>query len=193
MVNKAVMEMLRRPMKQAPVQHAVEMSGGAFHDRYLKELADEAKREATERMQLSLDAATARAIAAEKERDTLMGVIDSTGKQIDMLTLANTRLAIECDKESGAKDTAVAAGAKERARCASEETRAARLAGQVMELEKHNEALTKQMSSLIVANKVKPINVQPVKPIAVIPEFIVEVVSRDHNGAIKNLSLKPKK
>lgn len=150
----------------------------------------DARKTAMEKLQPSIDAANARAAAAESERDKFKAQSEMLQKQIADMHAMHEQMQAKMMIETDAKDKVNSALEKERERSASLSVEVSELTGRLAELGRHNASLQNGLNGITTEiSKRKP---ESIKTVQKIPDFNFEVISRDPNGAIKSISIKPK-
>jgi hypothetical protein len=186
MAKQSVLEMLKRPIVQKPEE--VKQSYTTAAERALDQLVMEhiqkkATDDAVARFSTVIAEIEGRANSAEADRDQMKARAELLDGMIEEFKATVNGLNAKVEIESKAKDAANAACGAEREKSRSLENQVMMLTGRVTELGNVKPATEK--NSLLNINVGKK---QDVK----IPEFNFEVVSRDLNGAIKTISIKPK-
>lgn len=185
-MHKSVVEMLRKPVvrKELPVEGD---SSDAM--RVMARVEADAKKTAIEQLQPRIDAAEALAKAAEAERDKFKAQNETLQKQIADMHAMHEQMQVKILTETDAKDKANASFNAECTRAASLSVQVSELTGRLTELGKHNATLQSGIHGITTEiGKRKP----ETRTIPKVPDFNFEVVSRDQNGAIKSISIKPK-
>ena len=184
MSKSDVLAMLQRPLvKPAQVLPADNLGASII----AKMVAD-AERDAKERAQPLIDAAESSVRAAEAEREKYKAQSETLQKQIADMHAMHEQMQAKMTMEADAKDRANAAYEAECDKTAQLSIEVAELNGRLAEMTRHNASLQTGLHN--VTNEIG--KRKPEKPEQKIPDFNLEVVSRDLNGAIKTVSIKPK-
>lgn len=157
-----------------------------MHDMVMERLEKKAFDRAMAELGPKIEEATAKATTAETSLVSTKAELDSTKSALATAQAQLKKIEAQIKEEIKAKEAANRLCDEECQKSLDFEKKVIDLTARMAEMEKHNTTLKASVAEFGKRKEVA-------KPAINIPEFGFEVISRDPNGAIKNVVFKPKK
>lgn len=189
MPKQSVVDMLKRPVIKPATSEPHPMSSlleNEMHDMVMERLEKKALDRAMTGLQPRIDEAESKAKEALDKLVAIQAELESTKSSLAASQSTVKALEKRVSEESKAKDAANRLCDEECQRSLDYEKKVIDLTARLAEMEKHNAMFKASMAEFGKSKEVS-------RPTINIPEFGFEVMSRDLNGAIKSVILKPKK